>query len=241
MNGTNINRRPTAASAFGWFKLHGFLALCGITGPLLLLGAELIVPLSFLNYSPLRDSISLLAWAGFGWITSATFLITGLLLEVFAAVLLLGIRGTRGFRLGILLLTFCGFGLLIVGAFPTDFPHFYPTFDGTIHGVASKAIFILLPLAILLIAPSLKKDPNWRPLFTYSIATAAFALLWIATYQVWSPPELGLFGLYERTLAGVEILWIEVMAFWLLRLFLRSVQFPQEYQNSQSVSADTHQ
>ncbi len=231
---TAINRRRDANPANAWYKLQGFLALAGITGPWILILAELIVPLSFFNYSPMRDSISMLVWAGLGWIQSATLIIAGLLLEVFAATLLLGVRGVRGFKFGIMLLTLSGFGLLIVGAFPTDLPNFAPTIDGMIHGIASKITFLLLALAILLIAPSLKKDPNWRPLFGFSIATAAVTVIWIAIYRWWSPQEIGLFGLYERVLAAIEIIWIEVMAFWVLRLFLKNVQkVPSEVARSQ--------
>ncbi len=221
---TNVYQRAPDGLLFGWLKLHGFLAIAGIAGPLLLLGAEIVVLPSVTNYSPIQDSISSLAWAGLGWIESGTFLITGLLLEVFAAVLLLGIRGVRGFHLGIFLLTCSGFGLLLVGAFRADIPYFPHTVGGTIHGIAANTTFLLLPLAILLIAPSLKKDPYWRSMFIFSIATAAFALIWIGIYRIWLPEKLGWFGLYERILAGVEIIWVEVMAFWLLRLFLKSVQ-----------------
>jgi hypothetical membrane protein len=224
VNKTGNNQNINASSASALFKLYGFLALAGITGPWLLLGAELIVPLSLVNYSPLRDSISMLVWSGLGWIQSATLLIAGLLLEVFAAVLFLGIRGAKGFKFGILLLTLSGFGLLVVGAFPTDLPHFAPTLNGMIHGIASKTTFLLLPLAILLIAPSLRKDPYWRPMFGFSIAIVAVTFIWMTIYRWWSPQELGLFGLYERVLAAIEIIWIEVMAFWLLRLFLTNFQ-----------------
>jgi hypothetical protein len=248
MGKTKIYQKTTANPLFGWLKLHGFLALAGIAGPLLLLGAELLVPLSFVNYSPLHDSISMLAWAGMGWLESATFLIAGLLLETFAAALLLGIRGVMGFSFGIVLLTLCGFSLLMVGLFRTDIPYFPPTIDGTIHGIASKVIFILLPLAILLIAPSLKKDPYWNSLFSFSIVIACFALIWIGIYKVWEPEELGLFGLYERVLVSIETIWIEVMAFWLLRLFLRSFQYTpdpipvsEEYPDRELANTNTNQ
>jgi hypothetical membrane protein len=224
MSNTNVDQRTTASPFFGWLKIHGFLSMAGIMGPLLLLGAEIVVLPSVANYSPVRDSISILAWTGLGWIESFTFLITGLLLEVFAAVLLLGIRGRRGFNLGILLLTLSGFGLVLVGAFRTDIPNYTQTIGGTIHGIAANTTFILLPVAILLIAPSLKRDAYWRSLFPYSIATAVFALIWIFIYRVWMPAEQGWFGLYERILAGAEIIWVEVMAMWLLRLFLMSFQ-----------------
>jgi hypothetical protein len=95
MNKMNVYQKTAANPVFGWLKLHGLLAMAGITGPLLLLGAEIVVLPSVANYSPVKDSISSLAWTGLGWIESFTFLTTGLLLEVFAAVLLLGIRGTR--------------------------------------------------------------------------------------------------------------------------------------------------
>jgi hypothetical protein len=119
---SNMNeyQRTTASPVFGWFKLHGFLAIASIAAPLLLLGAEFSVLPSFANYSPVQDSINSLAWAGLGWLRSATFLITGLLLEAFAAILLLGIRGEKGFNLGIVLLICSGFGLLVAGAFRTD-------------------------------------------------------------------------------------------------------------------------
>jgi hypothetical protein len=229
MNKMNVYQRTTTSPLFDWFMRYGFLAMAGIAGPLLLLGAEIVVLPSVANYSPVQDSISILAWTGLGWIESGTFLITGLLLEVFAAILLLGIRGSGGFNLGILLLTCSGFGLILVGAFRTDIPYFPHTIGGTIHGIAANTTFALLPLAILLIAPSLKKDPYWRSTFIFSIATAVFALCWIAIYRLWLPQELGWFGLYERILAGVEIIWVEVMAFWLLRLFLKSAQVAPGY------------
>ena len=224
MNNMNICASTNSRPVFGWFKLHGCLAMAGITGPLLLLGAEILVSPSFTNYSPVQDSISLLAWAGLGWIQSVTFLATGLLLEAFAAVLLLGIRGAKGFNLGIILLALSGFSLLLVGAFRTDIPYYPHTISGTIHGIAADTTFTLLPLAILLISPSLKKDPYWRSLFIFSITAAVFSIIWIAIYRLWQPQQLGWFGLYERILAGVEILWIEVMAFRLFRLFLKSFQ-----------------
>lgn len=224
MDNTNVYQRTGASPVFGWLKLHGFLAMAGILGPLLLLGAEIVVFPSVGNYNPIRDSISILAWTGLGWIETSTFLTTGFLLEVFAAVLLLGIRGGRGFNPGILLLTCSGFGLLLVGAFPTDIPYFSHTLAGTIHGIAANTTFILLPVSILLIAPSLKRDTYWRALFPYSMVTAVAALIWIIFYRVCLPPELSWFGLYERILAGIEIIWVEVMAFWLLRLFLAGYQ-----------------
>jgi hypothetical membrane protein len=218
--------------------IREFLAMAGIFGPLLLLAAEIMVFPTVPHYSPIRDSISSLGWAALGWVENGSLSITGLLVEIFGAVLFLGIRGGNIFRIGIICLVCSGFGLILAGAFRTDLPDLPATLDGTIHGIGANVAFTLLPLAGLLIAPSLRKDPYWRPLFPFTIITAAFALVWIAIYRIWLPEQLGWFGLYERILAGVEIVWVEVMAFWLLRQFLKSVK-PDTYQTEVGRAGDS--
>ncbi|MBM2824778.1 MAG: putative rane protein [Dehalococcoidales bacterium] len=213
----------TTRHIVGRLTLSGLLALAGIAGPILLLTADVLAARSASsnNYFLIRDSISILAWMPMGWIQTIGFLAIGLLVEVFTAGLFLGIKGGRSFGFGIVLLVCFGFGLLLIGAFHTDVPGRPSTIDGTIHEAVANTVFWLLPVASLLIAPSLKKDTYWRPLFTYSIATALVTLVWIFIYKIWLPADLGWFGLYERILVVAEVLWVEVMAIWLLRLSLR--------------------
>jgi hypothetical protein len=201
------------------------MALAGMAGPLVLLIADLIAARSaeVNSYNLIRHSISLLAWMPLGWIQTIGFLTIGLLVEVFAAGLFLSIRGIRGFGFGIIFLVGFGFGLLLIGAFHTDVPGQPGTFDGTIHLAATNTALFILPLAILLILPSLKRDPNWRPLFRYSLVIALVALIWMLIYKVWLPADLSWFGLYERILVYIEVLWVEMMAVWLMRLSLREV------------------
>jgi hypothetical protein len=209
---------------FAWLKLHGFLALTGVVGPLFLLAGEFVTVPSAGGYSLMKDSISSLAWAGMGWVQNLSFLATGLLIEAFAVGLLLNIKRAGGFKLGISLLALVGFGLLLTGAFRSDVPNIPATVDGVIHGVASNTMFVLLPLAVLLIAPSLRKNSHWRPLFFYSIGTATFVLVWFAAYGIFLPKEHNWYGLWERVLALDEVIWMEVMAIWLLRLFRQRVR-----------------
>ncbi len=210
----------------GPLSINGLLALAGVAGPLLLFAAEGIAASSAPSYQPIRDSISSLAWTRLGWVQTVGFLAIGLLVEVFTAGLFLSIRGKKGFGIGIFLLACFGFGLLLMGAFHTDIPGRRPTIDGTIHGAAANTVFWLLPAAVLLIAPSLKKDRRWRALFTYSVVAAGFALVWVTIYRLWLPAELSWFGLYERILVADEVVWVEVMAIRLLRLSLRSARKP---------------
>jgi hypothetical protein len=207
----------------GRLNVNGLLALAGIIGPIVLLITDLIAARSAAvnHYSLVRDSISLLAWMPMGWIQTIGFLTIGLLVEIFAAGLFLNLRSAKGFGFGILLLVLSGFGLLMIGAFHTDIPGREDTIDGLIHGLAAKTVFWLLPVANLLITPSLKNDPRWRALFSYSVAIASFALVWMIIYQVWLSENLTWFGLYERILVVSEVLWVELMAIWSLRLSLR--------------------
>ncbi|MBI2858234.1 MAG: DUF998 domain-containing protein [Chloroflexi bacterium] len=218
-----IRQFLTGRRVLGRLTISGLLALAGVAGPLILLVADTVAARSATDYhySLIRDSISLLAWMPLGWIQTIGFLGIGLFVELFAAGLLLGIRAYRGFGLGIFFLVCFGFGLLFVGAFHTNVPGRPNTVDGAIHEAAANIIFWLLPIASILIAPSLKRDSYWHPLFAFSIATASFALVWMLIYKVWLPAELSWFGLYERILVAAEILWVEVMAVWLLRLSLR--------------------
>jgi hypothetical membrane protein len=211
-----IMNRPV----IGKLGLNGLLAIAGIVGPIVLVVMDIIAATSSPGYSFIRDSISSLAWAKLGWVQTIGFLVIGLLIELFVAGLLFSIRGVRGFGLGIALIAIFGFGLLLVGAFHTDPANGPQTLEGQIHGFASKTIFWLFPLAVLLIAPSLRHDHYWRPLFVYTIGTAAFAVI-LMIASLWMPDKDSYFGLFERILVADEVLWLAITGLWLLRLSVK--------------------
>jgi len=201
----------------GPLNVRGILALAGVVGPFVLILAELIAAFSMPGYDPIRNSISSLALTPMGWVQTIGFLAIGLLVEVFVAGLLFSIRRGRGFGLGVGLLVCFGFGLLLIGAFridPVGAPH---TIEGTIHLLAANTVFWLFPIAILLLAPSIKNDPNWENFFIYTVATGVLALALIIG-QVCLPAQLSWFGLYERVLVANVIIWVEVIAARLLLL-----------------------
>ena len=201
-------------------NIHGLLALAGILGPLVLIIGDVAAALTSPSYELVRDSISSLALTPMGWLQTIGFMAIGLLVEIFVAGLFFNIRGRRGFRLSAGLLVFFGFGLLLIGAFRTDpagVPH---TIEGTIHSATATTVFWLFPIAILLLAPSLRNDPNWKGLFLYSIVTCILSFLFMIAH-IWLPDQLSWFGLYERILVALMVIWVEVTAIWLLRLSLR--------------------
>jgi hypothetical protein len=209
----------TSRSIVGNISLNGFLALAGITGPILLVIADIIAGFSTPDYNYIQDSISSLAWTRLGWVQTIGFLAIGLLIELFVAGLFFTIRGVRGFGLGIFMLVLFGFGLLLIGAFHTDLPGGPHTIEGAIHGWTAKTIFWLFPIASFLIAPSLKKDPYWQPLFIYTLA-AAIVSVFMMISSIWLPEESKWFGLFERILVADEIIWVEIMG---IKLFKSSL------------------
>jgi hypothetical membrane protein len=199
-------------------------ALAGIVGPIVVVVGDLAASLSTPNYSIISDSISSLALTPIGWLQSICFLAMGLLEVFFVAGLFFNIRRARGFYPGIGLLALCGFGLMLIGAFRMDHLGALPN-EGIIHTIAASGLGVLFPIAILLLTPSLKSDPNWKNIFVYTLVAGilAFALI----MGLFLLDQRGWFGLYERIIVANVIIWVEVVAVHLLRLSLRREPKPQ--------------
>ena len=192
------------------------IAIAGILGPLIFIAADVTLGLLNPGYSFVKSSISSLALADFGWIQTLGFMAIGILVVIFIFGLYFYIKGARGFRLGIAVMIIFAFGLLAVGAFRADLPTSQATFEGLIHGIAAKLVFWLFPAGVLLISPSLRQEPYWRPLFFYSLAASIFAIGFMAN-SLRMPADFPWFGLFERILVADEVLWVLVMGIWLLR------------------------
>lgn len=203
----------------GPLNIYGITALAGVVGPVVLVVAGGIASFSHPGYNLFRDSISSLALTPLGWIQTIGFLAIGLLVEIFVAGLLFNIRQRWGFTPAIGLLVCVGFGLLLLGAFRVDPVGAPQTIEGMIHSVTATTVFWLFPVAILLLVPSLRNDPQWKALLIYTVVAGALALA-LGIARLCLPAQLSWFGLYERILVANTIIWIEVMAVRLLCLSL---------------------
>jgi len=93
-------------SLIGPLNIYSLLAVAGIVGPLVLIITDLTAAFLEPRYNPIRDSISSLALTSMGWVQTIGFLVIGLLVEVFVAGILFGVRGKRGFGPSVGLLVF---------------------------------------------------------------------------------------------------------------------------------------
>jgi MFS family permease len=205
-------------------NINSVPALVGIVGPIVVIVGDLAASLSIPGYSPIRDSVSSLALTGIGWLQSICFLAMALLLEIFVAGLFFNIRRARAFHAGIGLLAFEGFVLMLIAAFHMNHPG-APPIDGTIHTIASYGLGLLFPIAILSLAPSFKRTPNWKGVFVYSLVAGVlgFSMIVGAIFG----DQTGWFGLYERIIILNALVWVEVVAIHFLRLLLKQQPKPQ--------------
>jgi hypothetical protein len=206
-----------------FFKLwngHTALAVAGIIGPITLTVGDLSAGLASPGYSIIQNSISSLALTNIGWLQTIGFLALGLLVEIFTAGLLFNMKGAKRFYLGIALFVIFGFALLLIGAFRTDPVGVQRTIEGRIHGFTASTAFLLFPIAILLLMPSIKRDPNWKYLYRYSFVTFILAVVLIVAVRV-VPETNFMYGLVERLLVANMIIWVEVAA---INLFILSLK-----------------
>ena len=187
-------------------NIHTALAVAGVIGPFVLSIGDLSAGLTSPGYSIVHDSISSLALTNVGWIQTMGFLVLGLLVEIFTAGLLFNIkRGAKWFYVGIAIFVFFGFAMLLIGAFHTDVAGISDaarSFEGRIHGFMSSATFVLFPIAILCLIPSIKKDPDWKYLYVYTLVAFFLAAVLVITIKV-LPEGNFLFGL-SRAATGSQ-------------------------------------
>ncbi|MBX3036319.1 MAG: DUF998 domain-containing protein [Anaerolineales bacterium] len=138
--------------------------------------------------NPTFDWPSGLALGRFGWIITATFIISGLIMTLLAYRLFLDLKPAFASRLGATLLACAGIALAML-AFTTD-PTIRET-PSTWHGRLHDLSFVLLGLtlfpAMIILGFAFRIDDKWKSLSLYTwltlcLAAPAFALKGAAFY-----------------------------------------------------------
>lgn len=133
-----------------------------------------------LGWHPINDPTfdwpSGLALGKYGWIMTATFIISGLIMILFAYRLFLDLKPSLASKLGSTLMAFAGLFLAAL-AFTTD-----PTirdYPATWHGRFHDMSFVLLGLtlfpAMIVLGFAFRADDRWKSLSAYTWGTLALA------------------------------------------------------------------
>lgn len=157
-----------------------------LLGPILFAGVLVtltIVKYDFLlslGWHPINDPTfdwpSGLALGPYGWIMTATFILTGLIMSLFARRLFLDLKPTPASRLGSTLMAFAGLFLAAL-AFTTD-PTIRDT-PATWHGRLHDLSFVLLGLslfpAMIVLGFAFRADDRWKNFAVYTWGTLMLA------------------------------------------------------------------
>jgi hypothetical protein len=160
-------------------------AIAGIIGPLLLGSVITLLTLAERDFmtsigwrlgAPL-DWPSGLALGPYGWLMTAAFLISGLLIIVFAIGLRLSLPRVRLAAISIWLLIFAGIGMIGLIS-PTDKTILRPlrTWHGILHDSSFVVIGLTLMPAMVLLGFVFLKDERWKNLAVYTWITVALAV-----------------------------------------------------------------
>jgi hypothetical protein len=133
-----------------------------------------------LGWHPINDPTfdwpSGLALGRFGWIMTATFIFSGLIMTLFARRLFLDLKPGIASKLGTTLMAFAGLFLATL-AFTTD-PTIRDT-PATWHGRLHDLSFVLLGLslfpAMIVLGFAFRADERWKNLVVYTWGTLALA------------------------------------------------------------------
>jgi hypothetical protein len=186
-------------------------ALAGFVGPFLLgiviitltiLERDFMLSIGWKPNAPL-DWPSGLALGPIGWIMTATFLLSGLLILVFALGLRLSLPRVRSAGIAIWLLVLAGLGMIGLIS-PTDktIRTTPATWHGRLHDVSFVVIGLTLMPAMIFLGYVFLKDPRWRNLAIYTWITVALAV-----------PTFWVKGFAFYFFLAAILIWCEVIAF----------------------------
>jgi hypothetical protein len=161
--------------------------ISGLIGPVLF--AFVLTTLTLVKYdfllslgwhplnAPTFDWPSGLALGKYGWIMTATFILSGLLMTVFATGLRLSLPRSQLTLISTFILSIAGLALAGL-AFTTDptIRSTPATWHGRLHDLSFVLLGVTLMPAMTLLGFAFRNDVQWKDLSLYTWITVAFAL-----------------------------------------------------------------
>lgn len=199
------------------------LAWAGIVGPVVFTAAFLAQE-AFRRgeYDPVAEVVSALEAGPSGWVQQVNFVVFGLLTIAFAVGLHRGVRPSRAGVVGPAMLVVSGIGGLLAAIFPLREDAFGQTVWSAGHTMAGTMFFLTSALGLVVVSRRLARDPRWRSLSTYTLATGIAGLAgFVAMGSLVIPDDAPLHdvaGLAQRALLLVVLPCRVVLSLRLLRL-----------------------
>ena|SRR5918996_1245193 len=198
------------------------LALAGMLVPVVFTLGWLLAGVLQENANVSRGTISDLGaeTADKAWLWNVPLSISGVLIIAFAAAIYGAFRRTGGLVIAVVFLALFGLSQALSGIlFRRDCRSTEPGCDDgadyswhhDIHEALAGPGFLVLIVALLILMVRFRREPGWRPLWWYSLATLIAFISLIVAFAA-RENEAGS-GLIQRGLATVFFLWIGAVSY----------------------------
>jgi hypothetical protein len=182
-----------------------------------------VVMMHFLRpeYNPVNHAVSNYAVGPYGYLMTAAFYALALSLLALVLGLHRSITLTNLSRVAVLLLCLASIGMVVMGISPGDVHALHPpaTITGVIHWTAAGISFLSIMIAAFLLSIFFRTDERWqafqRPCFVLALAMVGALLLYGILALV------GWIGIGQRIYIAVCLIWLLVLAGWLLLIAMR--------------------
>jgi len=206
------------------------LAVLGVAGPIIFAVVALVQSVLRQDHSLVEHPISALAAGTSGWVQNVNFLLFGLLMIAFAVGLHLAVRPSRWGWVGLAFLVLSGMGLMWGGVFPsTDSTGAFDE-NRVLHIPGFILTFLGGGIGLVVMSRRMARDPRWKSVATYALATGITMLVLILVGGgLVRPPGAPLhawFGLFQWVLLAVWFPCTIILALRLLRM-VRAADVPR--------------
>lgn len=191
------------------------LADVGFAGPLLFAVGVIVAGAATPGYSHLSEPISQLAEPArpYWLIQVAGFVVFGISMIVIAFALWQSLSAGSGAKLGVALVGFAGFNMVLTGLFRTDpISQEIPSVSGQIHETTAGLVFLSLIAGFLVLGRAMRRSRSWHGLASFSITAGLAALIFLIGFGISFEAQPEYVGVWQRLLATTIILWFVVIS-----------------------------